>query len=322
MQHQKMKIKLPTIVLAALLFAGMPLASSSAFVAVSVAIAPPVIPVYEQPLCPTPGYLWTPGYWDYANFGYYWVPGVWVAPPRAGLLWTPGYWGFAGGRYVFNRGYWGPTVGFYGGIDYGFGYVGHGYYGGRWDGGVFRYNTAVSRVNTTVIHNTYVDNKVASNNAGSSASFNGPGGATAKPTAQEQAAAKAPHVPPTSTQRSQATAAKNNPATHFSTNKGKPPTTALAGKQTGVKTSATSEKTTAKAATIGKTASETSKTGQTGKTEHTAQTNNRLKKTTTHPSSHMPVTTHNPELGKAPMHRAGPPQAPKKGKKKNPPGQG
>src|SRR5438876_663249 len=82
----EMKIKLPVIVLAALLFAGLPLASSNAYVAVSVAIAPPAIPVYVQPYCPAPGYLWTPGYWAWDGYDYYWVPGVWVAPPRVGFL--------------------------------------------------------------------------------------------------------------------------------------------------------------------------------------------------------------------------------------------
>ncbi len=222
MLHLKMNIKLPTVALAALLFAGLLLASSSAQIGLSVAIAPPPIPVYEQPLCPTEGYLWTPGYWGYADSDYYWVPGVWVPPPGVGVLWTPGYWGYNNGLYVFNEGYWGPTVGFYGGINYGFGYVGHGYYGGQWVGNSFRYNTAVTRVNTTVIHNTYVNNKFVNTITGSRASFNGPGGAKAKPTAKEQAAAKAEHVPPTPEQRSRVEAAKNNPDLHAANNHGKP----------------------------------------------------------------------------------------------------
>ncbi|MGB6871180.1 MAG: YXWGXW repeat-containing protein, partial [Acidobacteriaceae bacterium] len=58
-------------------------------IGVSVNFAPPPLPVYEQPLCPAEGYLWTPGYWAWdPDYGYYWVPGVWVAPPEAGLLWT------------------------------------------------------------------------------------------------------------------------------------------------------------------------------------------------------------------------------------------
>jgi hypothetical protein len=215
-----MKIKLPTLAFAALLFAGLPLASSSAQIGISVAIAPPEIPVYEQPLCPVEGYLWTPGYWGYAD-DYYWVPGVWVPPPRVGVLWTPGYWGYDGNQYAFNEGYWGPSVGFYGGINYGYGYGGQGYYGGEWAGDSFRYNTAVTRVDTNVIHNTFVRRDVAST-TGSRASFNGPGGATAKPTAQELAAAKAEHVPPTPQQRSTVEAAKNDPALHVSKNHGKP----------------------------------------------------------------------------------------------------
>ena len=94
----------------------------------------------------------------YENYDYYWVPGVWVPPPRVGLLWTPPWWGWNNGAYVFNQGYWGPTVGFYGGINYGYGYTGNGYWGGRWSGNTFQYNTAVTRVNTNIVHNTYINN--------------------------------------------------------------------------------------------------------------------------------------------------------------------
>ena len=91
----------------------------------------------EQPPLPGPGYIWTPGYWAWGDDGYFWVPGTWVEPPQVGLLWTPGYWGWNSGRYIFNAGYWGPEVGFYGGIDYGFGYGGIGYEGGFWRGREF-----------------------------------------------------------------------------------------------------------------------------------------------------------------------------------------
>src|ERR1700733_5673658 len=84
--------------------------------------APPPLPDYEQPPCPEDGYLWTPGYWAWGGGGgYYWGPGTWVAPPAVGVLWTPGYWGFVGGGYRWNAGDWGPHVGFYGGVKYGFG---------------------------------------------------------------------------------------------------------------------------------------------------------------------------------------------------------
>ena len=98
------------------------------------------MPEYDQPPIPGPDYMWTPGYWSWNNVEYYWVPGTVDLPPQPGLLWTPGYWGFANGAYIFHRGYWGPHVGFYGGVAYGFGYTGVGFEGGRWDKGAFYYN--------------------------------------------------------------------------------------------------------------------------------------------------------------------------------------
>src|SRR5277367_2654770 len=88
----------------------------------SITTAPPPLPDYKQPAIPGPDYIWTPGYWSYGSDGYFWVPGTWVMPPSAGLLWTPGYWRWNDGIYFWNAGYWGPSVGFYGGINYGFGY--------------------------------------------------------------------------------------------------------------------------------------------------------------------------------------------------------
>src|ERR1700758_1164776 len=85
--------------------------AANARVFVSVAIAPPAIPVYEQPYAPGYGYIWTPGYWAYGDNGYDWVDGAWVMPPYEGALWTPGYWGWGDGGYFWNPGYWGLTVG-------------------------------------------------------------------------------------------------------------------------------------------------------------------------------------------------------------------
>src|SRR5579864_5819265 len=149
-------------------------------IGVSIRVAPPVLPVYVQPPCPVEGYIWTPGYWGYGPEGYYWVPGTWVRPPRVGLLWTPGYWGWGDGVYLWHAGYWGPHVGFYGGVNYGFGYVGVGYEGGYWRGRDFFYNTSVTRVNTTVIHNVY--NRSVVERSVSRVSYNGGrGGINARP---------------------------------------------------------------------------------------------------------------------------------------------
>lgn len=214
-------MKLRSLLLAA--FLALPLASY-AQVEFTATIAPPPLPVYEQPPCPVAGYIWTPGYWGWGSGGYYWVPGVWVAPPSIGLLWTPGWWGWRGGTYVFNQGYWGPTVGFYGGINYGFGYTGNGYWGGRWHGSTFEYNTAVTRVNKTVIHNTYVNNSFTRNVTNNRTSFNGGnGGIKAEPTAEQKAAAQnAKKVGPTSEQLSRREAASKDPQLQASNNKGHP----------------------------------------------------------------------------------------------------
>jgi hypothetical protein len=185
-------------------------AFASTVVSESVTAAPPALPVYEQPVLVEEGGIWAPGYWDYSRNDYFWVPGLWVQPPEAGLLWTPGYWGWSSRGYLWNGGYWGAKVGFYGGINYGFGYAGRGYEGGQWQGQQFFYNTAVSHVNVTDIHNTYT-RTVINNTLVSHVSFNGgKGGVAARPSAAEQDAAKAPHQPPTAQQaRQRATAAGN-----------------------------------------------------------------------------------------------------------------
>ncbi len=213
-----------------LLLCAAPIASFAQIgIGVSIRLAPPALPVYAQPPCPTSGFLWTPGYWAYGPAGYYWVPGVWVAPPRPGVLWTPGYWGFAGGLYGWHAGYWGPHVGFYGGVNYGFGYVGRGFVGGAWQGDAFHYNTAVTNVNTTVIHNTYVNRTVINNTTvvNNHASFNGPGGVTAQPTSQEQAAMRETRFQPTANQLSHQQAASQDRNQLASANNGRPTTTAM-----------------------------------------------------------------------------------------------
>jgi len=204
-------------------------AASFAQVAVSISIGPPVLPVYAQPPCPGDGYLWTPGYWAYGAAGYYWVPGVWVTPPRAGVLWTPGYWGFGGGLYAWHPGYWGPHVGFYGGINYGYGYGGVGFFGGRWAGERFVYNTAITNVNTTVVRNVYVDRTVINNTTvvNNHTSFNGQGGVTAQPTAAEQTATREQHVQPTSNQLSHEQSAGQDHNQLASVNNGRPGTAAM-----------------------------------------------------------------------------------------------
>ncbi len=197
-------------------------------IGISVPIAPPPLPVYVQPPMPEVGFIWTPGYWHYQQVGgYYWVPGTWVRPPQIGFLWTPPYWGFVDGAYGFNAGYWGPHVGFYGGINYGFGYGGSGYGGGRWEGGAFSYNSSVNNFGGNHVSNSY-NERVAGGNV-SRASFNGgTGGVQARPTAAEEAVGREQHVAPTAEQTSHAEAARADPAFRASVNHGRPAVAATA----------------------------------------------------------------------------------------------
>jgi len=192
---------------------------------VSASTAPPALPEYNQPECPQDGYLWQPGFWAYSlnNNGYYWVPGAWVAPPDAGLLWTPPFWGFDAGIYLFHAGYWGNSIGFYGGINYGYGYGGIGFVGGEWHEGHFRYNTAVVRVNTTIIHNTYIDRTVVNNTViNNRSSFNGRGGIMAKPNDHELAAMHEHHIMATAEQNRNQRIAREDKSQFASANGGRP----------------------------------------------------------------------------------------------------
>jgi hypothetical protein len=197
-------------------------------VVISVNFGPPALPVYEQPVCPEDGYIWTPGFWAYDDDdGYYWVPGTWVEAPRPGYLWTPGYWGWGDGVYIFHEGYWGEHVGFYGGINYGYGYGGRGYEGGRWDNGRFFYNTSVNRVNVTIIRNTY-NTRIVENNTTRVSYNGGSGGVEARPTTQEETYNRENHVGRVAAQNEHIQQARSNPQLRASNNQGKPPIAATA----------------------------------------------------------------------------------------------
>ena len=189
-------------------------------IGISVRFGPPAIPVYTQPVCPGPGYLWTPGYWAWSDVdGYYWVPGTWVVAP-VGLLWTPGYWGWDDGAYLWHDGYWGPTVGFYGGINYGFGYTGEGFYGGEWRGRSFYYNGAVMNVRGARITNVYERTVVVNNNR---VAYNGgEGGVQARPNAEQERYAHEHHTAAIAAQREQAREASRNRALFARENHGRP----------------------------------------------------------------------------------------------------
>jgi hypothetical protein len=198
-------------------------------VEVSANVAPPELPVYDQPPMPADGYVWTPGYWAWSDGDqdYYWVPGTWVAAPQPEYLWTPGYWGMQGAVFLWHPGYWGSQVGFYGGVNYGYGYGGVGYEGGYWQGGHLFYNRGVNNFGTVNVTNVY--NRTVVNNVNvTHVSYNGGNGIQAQPTPAQLAAARGPHIEATSAQRQQMTMAQSQPTLRASQNHGHPPIAATA----------------------------------------------------------------------------------------------
>jgi hypothetical protein len=204
----------------------------SASVGVQLATAPqppPPLPKYGQPPCPGPNYIWTPGYWGYGEIGYYWVPGVWIIAPYLDALWTPPWWEFYGGIYRWHQGYWARYIGFYGGINYGFGYTGLGFDGGYWNNGQFYYNRAVANVDPRVTPNVY-RYSIANYTPFNRVSYNGgPGGVNRQPTARELAVRPGMRMAPVAEQMRNARAAAMDPRQFASRNHGHPAMARLRG---------------------------------------------------------------------------------------------
>jgi hypothetical protein len=116
-------------------------------------------------------------------------------------------------------------VGFYGGINYGFGYGGVGFAGGEWRGGSFFYNRAVMNVNVREVTNVY-NRTVVVNNVHTS--FNGPGGIEARPTAEEERYSHEQHTPALAAQTEHEHSASQNKALFASENHGRPAIAATA----------------------------------------------------------------------------------------------
>jgi WXXGXW repeat (2 copies) len=189
-----------------------------------VAAAPPPLPSYQQPAIPERGYLWVPGFWAWRKSvpDYFWVPGTWVRPPQSGLLWTPPYWSQVDGGYAYHAGYWASEVGFYGGINYGFGYTGSGYEGGRWKDGSFTYNQAVNNVSSLDSASVY-DQAVAVEENASHISYNGGArGTAARPTEQQEKLASGQHIGPTLEQQKQFELAAMDRSLYSKLNNGEP----------------------------------------------------------------------------------------------------
>jgi hypothetical protein len=112
-------------------------------------------------------------------------------------------------------------VGFYGGINYGFGYGGVGFYGGRWEGGHFLYNSAAWHVGPG-FHGVYEDRSFIRAGEYNHASFNGEGGIHAAPTPGERAAMNERHFGRTPDQISHMQAARVDRGNYAAVNHGTP----------------------------------------------------------------------------------------------------
>ena len=206
-----------TVPAAAIVAPEAAMADVSFGLSIRIGYPPPPMPVYEQPPLPGPDYIWVPGHWEWSDWidDYFWVDGYWDQPPEQGLLWTPAWWGWDHGAYLYHGGYWGREVGWYGGIDFGFGYHGHGWEGGYWNGGHLAYNRAavnVTNVTNINVTNVYYRPVTVVNNNGPRVSYaGGQGGVRAEPTPAELRASQAPHIPPTQQQQQRVQQAAASP---------------------------------------------------------------------------------------------------------------
>jgi WXXGXW repeat (2 copies) len=185
---------------------------------------PPPIPSYAQPAMPEEGYLWMPGFWARRDDvrDYYWVPGTWVKPPRAGLLWTPPYWRRVDDGYAFHDGYWAQEVGFYGGVDYGYGYTGDGYQGGRWDNGSFFYNSAANNFGSLSVAHTYNQAMTPEDHTVRAGFDGGKHGTKARPTAEQERLSRGTHLAPTAEQTAHFEMAAKDRSLYAKLNGGEP----------------------------------------------------------------------------------------------------
>ncbi|HWK84561.1 MAG TPA: YXWGXW repeat-containing protein [Caldimonas sp.] len=77
---------------------------SAAAAQVYVNVGPPASRFEAVPAA-RPGYLWTPGYWNWRGNRHHWVAGNWVRE-RRGYVYTQPTWVQDNDRWRFNRGAW------------------------------------------------------------------------------------------------------------------------------------------------------------------------------------------------------------------------
>lgn len=71
-----------------------------------VGFGPPAPVVETAPVSPGAGYVWTPGYYNYANGGYVWVNGAWRRPPLHRHAYVAGAWVHGNHGWYHRDGHW------------------------------------------------------------------------------------------------------------------------------------------------------------------------------------------------------------------------
>ena len=67
---------------------------------------PPPLRTEAVLVSPGHGYVWTPGYYNYAGGGYVWVGGRYERAPRARARWVPSHWERDRRGWYFVEGHW------------------------------------------------------------------------------------------------------------------------------------------------------------------------------------------------------------------------
>ena len=132
---------------------------------------------------------------------------------RPGYLWTPGYWGWDDGVYCGMPAIGARDVGFYGGVNYGFGYTGDRLRRRLLGSRRFFYNRAVNHIRQRPHHQRLQQDRRQQHHRQSRElqrrQRRHPGAARRR---QELAAQREPHLQPVSAQLQHEQAARSNPA--------------------------------------------------------------------------------------------------------------
>ncbi|MGC9199972.1 MAG: hypothetical protein ACP5E5_13720 [Acidobacteriaceae bacterium] len=120
----------------------------------------------------------------------------------------------------------GPFVGFYGGIDYGFGYIGIGFFGVYWNHNHFFYNSQVTNVGRggySYRHAVVYNGREYSGRPSNRVSYNGgPGGINVRPRPSEITASRFARTGALPEQRQAQNLAARNPSQLCANNRGRP----------------------------------------------------------------------------------------------------